>query len=46
MKLDPARRELEKLANEEIRMRHELDGKEFYDAEFGLSNRPAGHVTA
>jgi hypothetical protein len=46
LKIDPARRELEKLANEEIRWRHELDGREFYDTEFGLSNRTAGHITA
>ncbi len=44
--VDPAQRQLEVLANEEIRLRHELDGKEFFDNETGLSSKIAGHVTA
>jgi chromosome segregation ATPase len=43
-RVEPATRELERLGNEEIRLKHQLDGGEFYDAELGLSNRPSGNV--
>ena len=44
--VEPALRSLEKLADEEIRLRNELAGKQFYDPELGLSSKPAGAVRA
>jgi hypothetical protein len=42
--VEPAQRQLAKLADEEIRLRNELAGKSYYDPELGLSSKPAGHV--
>ena len=36
--VEPAQKTLEKLADDEIRLRNELAGKEFYDPEIGLSS--------
>jgi hypothetical protein len=44
--VEPALRSLEKLADEEIRLRNELAGKSYYDPELGLSSKPAGAVRA
>jgi chromosome segregation ATPase len=44
--VEPAQRKLEALADEEIRLKNELAGKDYYDPELGLSTKPAGHVRA
>jgi len=45
-KIAPANAEMQRLGHEEHRIRQQLKGGNGFDAEFGLSIKPAGYVTA